>query len=123
MDERERLEAELTAVQEQLERDTDRLEKSLERMIEHVRVSDHDGVKSEFEFRSIVTRSVDAARTEETRLHRRLEALTVEQLTRDGISVAAATTKATWAMFWVALFAMVASTTATLVAAYIASKN
>jgi predicted secreted protein len=60
--------------------------------------------------------------TEEQRaIQRRLEYLTTQQLTRDAIAATRASSRAAWATFWVALFGMVASTTAAIMAAVLAT--
>jgi hypothetical protein len=61
-------------------------------------------------------------RTEEQRaIQRRLEYLTSRDLTRGAIAAARSSSRAAWATFWVALFAMVASTTATIMAAVVSN--
>jgi len=61
-------------------------------------------------------------RTEEHRaIQQRLEYLTATELTRGATVAARSTSRAAWATFWVALFAMVCSTTAAVMAAVVAS--
>lgn len=122
MNERDRLERELAAIQSRLDDDQERMDVSVAKMIEAMRNDDENAVMVDAEFRKIIRDGMQTNHETATRLHRRLEALTIEELTRQSIATNAATAKATWAMFWVALFAMFASTTATLVAAYIATR-
>jgi hypothetical protein len=61
-------------------------------------------------------------RTEEQRaVQHRLEYLTAIELTRGATVAARSTSRAAWATFWVALFAMVTATTAAVMAAVVTS--
>lgn len=121
MTERTRLEEQLQKVQADLDKASAAFESSVQALQELLGSKDAARINAEKDAMQLWSETIRARTEEQRSLQQRLEYVTATELTRGATVAARSTARAAWATFWVALFAMVATTTAAVMAAVIAS--
>jgi cell division septum initiation protein DivIVA len=120
MTERARLEEQLQKVQKELDKASQAFESSVQNLQGLLGSKDPVRISAEKAAMQLWSEAIRVRAEEQGALQHRLEYITATELTRGATMAARSTSRAAWAMFWVALFAMVCSTTAAVMAAVIA---
>ena len=120
MTERARLEEQLQKVQKELDKASHAFESSVQNLQGLLGSKDPVRIGAEKAAMQLWSEAIRVRTEEQSALQHRLEYLTATELTRGATMAARSTSRAAWATFWVALFAMVCSTTAAVMAAVIA---
>ena len=121
MTERTRLEDRLEQIQGDLDKASHAFESSVETLTDLLGSKDATRISAEKDALQLWSETLRSRAEEQRAVQRRLEYLTTRDLARSAITAARASSRAAWATFWVALFAMVASTTATIMAALVSN--
>jgi hypothetical protein len=121
MTERANLEDQLNQIQGDLDKASHAFESSVETLTELLGTRDTERINAAKDAMQMWSEKVRILTEERRGTQRALEHLNTRELTRGAIGAARASSRAAWATFWVALFAMIASTTSTIMAAVIVS--
>ncbi len=121
MTERARLEDRLEWTQGELDKASHAFESSVQTLTDLLGSKDTTRISAEKDALQLWSETLRTRTEEQRAIQRRLEFLTSRDLTRGAIAAARSSSRAAWATFWVALFAMVASTTATIMAAVVSN--
>ena len=121
MTERGRLEDQLTRIQGDLDKASHAFESSVDTLTELLGSGDTTAINTAKDAMQMWGETVRSRTEEQRALQRRLEHLTSAELTHGAIRAARSASRAARATFWVAVFAMVASTAATIMAALVAT--
>src|SRR5262245_7746333 len=121
MTERARVEEQLRKIQEDLDKASQAFESCVQTMQGLLGSRDTVRISAEKDAMQLWSEAIRVRTEEQRALQQRLDYLTATELTRGATVAARSTSRAAWATFWVALFAMVTSTTAAVMATVIAS--
>jgi hypothetical protein len=108
MSERARLEVQLEQIQGDLDKASHAFESSVETLTELLGSRDTTRISAEKDALQLWSETLRTRAEEQRAIQRRLEYLTSRDLTRGAIAAARSCSRAAWATFLVALFAMVA---------------
>jgi len=121
MAERARLEEQLGKIQSDLDKASFSFESAVQTLAELLGTRDVPRINAAKDAMQMWSETVRSLSEEQRAIQSRLEYLTSRELTRGAINAAKSSSRAAWATFWVALLAMITSTTAAVMAAVIAS--
>jgi len=121
MTERARLEEQLHRVQGDLDKASQAFESCVQTLQGLLGSRDTVRISTEKDAMQLWSETIRVRTEEQRAIQQRLEYLTATELARGATVAARSTSRAAWSTFWVALFAMVASTAAAVMAAVIAS--
>ncbi|MGH3431200.1 MAG: hypothetical protein ACRDQB_00025 [Thermocrispum sp.] len=119
MTERARLEEQFTKTQDDLDKASQAFESSMETLANLLGTKDAASINAAKDAMQIWGEKVRSLTAEQHAIQTRLEHLNIRELTDSALRAARSATRAARATFWVALLAMLASTTATIAAAVI----
>ena len=121
MTERAKLEEQLQKVQGDLDKASQAFESCVQNLQGLLGSRDAVRISAEQDAMQLWSETIRVRTEEQRAIQLRLEYLTATELTRGATLAARSTSRAAWATFWVALFAMVCSTAAAVMAAVVAS--
>lgn len=122
MTERARLEDRLAKIQTDLDKASHSFESSVETLAELLGTKDAARIGAAKDAMHMWSETVRSLSEEQRATEQRLDRLITTELSQGALSAVRSSSRAAWATFWVALFAMTASTTATIMAALLSMR-